>query len=229
MLKRSLIDKYRPKNFSDIVGQQTALKPIYKAIKRGALMQRICLIGDSGVGKTTTAVCLARALNCDNFNSESMIACGDCSTCKADLRNLTSFNLISCAENGTSQGEIDKYIRLASMSSVLKKYRVIFFDEVHEWQDRQSKLTTFLDTLTPYTFVLCATYRPDKLETAFRKRFHVIHLDLPNEEDIFELLTRITKAEGVQLPERKLKEISSNYAGDPREAVNALERLFLEY
>lgn len=224
MENRSLSDKYRPKVLSEIVGQDEVVSTLVSAFKKRKLFQKICLIGDSGVGKTTVGLCLARALNCENFDYNTMKLCGECFTCRAPIRNLAAFNYISCGESGATQAEIANLVRLSSVSSVLVKNRVIFLDEIHEWYDRQSKLTSLLDTLPNNTYIICATYKPEKMEKAFIRRFQCLEFGLPSEEDICKYLKKICVSEGCLVPDEKILRIARKFEGDPREAVNQLER-----
>lgn len=229
MLNQSFINKYRPRNINEIVGQGDSLDLIKNGLKSKKLPQLICVTGEAGVGKTSLAFSISRAINCKSYDYEQLLLCGKCACCIAGDRNNTAFNFIPCSENGVSQEELSKFKTLASIPFFSFKYRVLFFDEIHEWfPERQAKLTSLLDTLPTNAFVICATYKPDKLEEAFVSRFQIVKMQIPGASDIKNLLLNISKKENASVREETINKIVKENWSSPRTAIVALEREILK-
>ena len=125
--------KYRPQNFKDLIGQEVLTKTITNAIKSGKTPNAYLLTGIRGVGKTTTARLIAKALNCENSSSEKTIVaqviyCGSCN----EITNSSHIDVLEMdAASKTGIDDIRDLIENAKYSPTSAKFKIFIIDEVH--------------------------------------------------------------------------------------------------
>ncbi|MCC2626211.1 MAG: polymerase subunit gamma/tau [Burkholderiales bacterium] len=129
MVHTVLARKWRPKKFSDLIGQQTAVTVLNNILQNGRLHHAYLLTGTRGVGKTTIARIIARALNCTNLQLNE--PCGVCENCQdIDKGSFVDVIEIDAASN-TGVDNIRELIDNAAYAPTLGKYKVYIIDEVH--------------------------------------------------------------------------------------------------
>ena len=121
--------KYRPKNFKELIGQDIMVETITNSIKLNKLPNAYLLTGIRGVGKTTTARLIARALNCNkNFLKEEDCHCENCNGI-ASSRHLDVIEMDAASKTGID--DVRELIDSSKYNPVTAKYKIIILDEVH--------------------------------------------------------------------------------------------------
>ena len=129
-----LARKYRPKTFADVIGQDALVRTLRNAFATGRLAHAFILTGVRGVGKTTTARLLAKALNCigpDGKGNETFDPCGECEPCIAIAQSRHVDVLEMDAASHTGIGDIREIIDSVRYTPVSARYKVYIIDEVH--------------------------------------------------------------------------------------------------
>lgn len=131
---RVLARKYRPTNFDELVGQEALVRTLTNAIDTGRIAQAFMLTGVRGVGKTTTARIVAKALNCigeDGNGGPTVSPCGVCDNCKAITEDRHVDVQEMDAASRTGVGDIRELIEGVRYRPVSARYKVYILDEVH--------------------------------------------------------------------------------------------------
>lgn len=126
---RVLARKYRPQNFSELKGQEALVRTLTNAIQSGRVAHAFMLTGVRGVGKTTTARIIARALNCEK--GPTITPCGTCEQCRAisEDRHVDVLEMDAASRNGVD--EIREIIDSVQYAPVSGRYKIFILDEVH--------------------------------------------------------------------------------------------------
>jgi DNA polymerase-3 subunit gamma/tau len=216
--------RFRPKRFTELVGQDGVVASLRSALQSGRVPHAFLFSGSRGVGKTTSARILARALNCEAGPSAD--PCGTCSACTSILAgthpdvveiDAASHNLVDDIR------ELRDRVGFASMGG---RYKVYILDEVHMLT--RSAFNAFLKTLEEppknVVFVL-ATTELHKVPETIRSRCQVLLFRRVDEQDVVSRLRAIVEAEGLTLGDPILEEIAASCRGGMRDAETALERI----
>jgi DNA polymerase-3 subunit gamma/tau len=216
--------KWRPKKFSEVVGQEHVTNTLKNAIKENRIAHAYLFTGPRGVGKTTTARLLAKALNCNNpINQEP---CNECETCKS-IQNSQSLDIIEI--DGASNRGIDEIRTLresVKYAPTKSKYKIYIIDEVH-MLTRES-FNAFLKTLEEppeHTIFIFATTDVHKVPLTIISRcqrydFRRIQLDT-----IKETLAKIAAAEKIEIDDTTLTIISKKADGALRDAESYFDQV----
>ena len=216
--------KWRPKKFSEVVGQEHVTNTLKNAIKENRIAHAYLFTGPRGVGKTTTARLLAKALNCNNpVNQEP---CNECETCNS-IQNSQSLDIIEI--DGASNRGIDEIRTLresVKYAPTKSKYKIYIIDEVH-MLTRES-FNAFLKTLEEppeHTIFIFATTDVHKVPLTIISRcqrydFRRIQLD-----KIKETLAKIAAAEKIEIDDTTLTIISKKADGALRDAESYFDQV----
>ncbi len=216
--------KWRPKKFSEVVGQEHITNTLKNAIKENRIAHAYLFTGPRGVGKTTTARLLAKALNCNNpVNQEP---CNECETCNL-IQNAQSLDIIEI--DGASNRGIDEIRTLresVKYAPTKSKYKIYIIDEVH-MLTRES-FNAFLKTLEEppeHTIFIFATTDVHKVPLTIISRcqrydFRRIQLDT-----IKETLAKIAAAEKIEIDDTTLTIISKKADGALRDAESYFDQV----
>lgn len=131
---RVLARKYRPSNFAEMIGQDALVRTLTNAIATGRIAQAFILTGVRGVGKTTTARIIARALNCtgpDGTGGPTISPCGVCDNCKAIAEDRHPDIMEMDAASRTGIGDIREIIEAVRYAPSMARYKIYIIDEVH--------------------------------------------------------------------------------------------------
>lgn len=216
--------KWRPQNFDEIVGQGHIATTLKNALEKNRLAHAYLFAGPRGVGKTSTARILAKALNCKD--GPTVNPCGKCSSCVEISRGI-SLDVIEI--DGASNRQIDDVRALrenVKFSPTQGKFKVYIIDEVHMLTSEA--FNALLKTLEePPAFVkfIFATTHPHKLPATILSRCQ--HLDFRRIKimEIVEQLNKISSKENIDVDEEVILAIAKASDGSLRDAESILDQL----
>lgn len=207
--------KYRPVTFEDVVGQQSITSTLQKAIKNNHLAQALLFCGPRGVGKTTCARILAKAINQDTFEGE------------LDPDEDFSFNIFELdAASNNSVDDIRNLIDQVRFSPQQGKFKVYIIDEVHMLS--ASAFNAFLKTLEEppaHAIFILATTEKHKIIPTILSRCQIFDFRRIQVSDMVLHLKNIAEKEGVTAEEDALHVVAEKADGALRDALSIFDRL----
>jgi DNA polymerase-3 subunit gamma/tau len=215
--------KWRPQTFAGIVGQQHVTRTLANAIESGRVAHAYIFSGARGVGKTTTARILAKALNC--VNGPAAEPCNQCDSCREiSLGNSLDVIEIDAASNrGIDQiRELREMVRYAPAGG---RYKVVILDEAHMLTDEASNalLKTLEEPPDKVIFVM-ATTEPDNLAETIRSRSQHFHFRALSFAEIVTALEEICGKENLTAEPGALAVMARAAEGSLRDALSLLEQ-----
>jgi DNA polymerase-3 subunit gamma/tau len=215
--------KWRPQTFEDVVGQRHVTATLENAIRANRVAHAYIFSGARGVGKTTTARILAKALNC--VKGPTPTPCNECDAC----REITAGNSLDVIEiDAASNRGIDQIRELRDMvryAPASGRYKVIILDEAHMLTDEASNalLKTLEEPPDKVIFVM-ATTEPDNLADTIRSRSQHFHFRALSFAEINGALTAIAKKEELTAEPGALAVMARAAEGSLRDALSLLEQ-----
>lgn len=218
--------KYRPRFWSDLVGQEVMVQTITNMLKEGRLIPSLIFGGSRGIGKTTSARILAKALNCTDRNGESLEPCGKCASCVGiDEERTFSVQEMDAASHGLVDDvrRIRDELQYADTSS---HYRVYIIDEAHSlsknaWQ----AFLKLLEEPPPRTvFVFCTTETSSIPDTIISRSANFAFSRL-SVEKLVGRLDYIAKAERFDCDPSVYASVARHVNGGMRDAISLLDQL----
>ena len=218
-----LARKWRPKDFSDTVGQEHVLQALINALDSGRLHHAYLFTGTRGVGKTTIARILAKALNCEKgVTSEP---CGECSACR-EIDEGRFVDLIEVdAASKTKVDDTRDLLDNVQYAPARGRYKVYLIDEVHMLS--RSSFNALLKTLEeppPHVKFLLATTDPKKLPVTVLSRCLQFNLKRMTPRLISDRLAYICKAESIESEPAALAMLARAADGSMRDALSLLDQ-----
>ena len=218
-----LARKWRPKDFADTVGQEHVLQALINALDSGRLHHAYLFTGTRGVGKTTIARILAKALNCEKgVTSEP---CGECSAC-VEIDEGRFVDLIEVdAASKTKVDDTRDLLDNVQYAPARGRYKVYLIDEVHMLS--KSSFNALLKTLEeppPHVKFLLATTDPQKLPVTVLSRCLQFNLKRMTPRLISERLAHICEAESIGADSAALATIARAADGSMRDALSLLDQ-----
>ena len=218
-----LARKWRPKTFSDTVGQEHVLRASVNALESGRLHHAYLFAGTRGVGKTTIARILAKALNCETGVTAE--PCGTCSACN-EIDEGRFIDLIEVdAASKTKVDDTRDLLDNVQYAPARGRYKVYLIDEVHMLS--KSSFNALLKTLEeppPHVKFLLATTDPQKLPVTVLSRCLQFNLTRLTPRLIQDRLEYICKAEGIEAESSSLAMIARAADGSMRDALSLLDQ-----
>lgn len=216
--------KWRPQNFDEIVGQQTIVATLKNAIQKNRLAHAYLLSGPRGVGKTSTARILAKALNCKNGPTVS--PCGKCPSCLEISKNR-SLDVIEI--DGASNRGIDEIRALrenVKFAPTQGKYKIYIIDEVHQiTPEGFNALLKTLEEPPPYVKFFFATTHPHKVIPTILSRCQRLDFRRISTIEIIAQLEKIAAQEKVNIDKQVLFALAKASDGSLRDAESVLDQL----
>ncbi|WP_321397142.1 DNA polymerase III subunit gamma/tau [Emcibacter sp.] len=227
---RVLARKYRPTNFDELIGQEAMVRTLSNAIETGRLAHAFILTGVRGVGKTTTARIIAKALNCvgpDGNGSATINPCGVCENCKAisESRHVDVMEMDAASRTGVDDiREIIDGVRYASTSA---RYKIYIIDEVHMLsRNAFNALLKTLEEPPEHVKFIFATTEIRKVPVTVLSRCQRFDLRRVSIEELSAHFGRIAEKEGCEIEDTALAMISRAAEGSVRDGLSLLDQAF---
>ncbi|MDP3732890.1 MAG: DNA polymerase III subunit gamma/tau [Candidatus Omnitrophota bacterium] len=216
--------KWRPKNFDEIIGQDGVVATLKNAIQKDRLAHAYLFSGPRGVGKTSTARILAKALNCKN--GPTLNPCGVCPVC-IDIAAGRSLDVIEI--DGASNRGIDEIRTLrenVKFAPTHGKYKIYIIDEVHQiTPDGFNALLKTLEEPPPFIKFIFATTHPHKVIPTILSRCQRFDFRRISVMEIIAQLEKIARAEKIDIDRNVLLAIAKASDGSLRDSESVLDQL----
>jgi DNA polymerase-3 subunit gamma/tau len=217
--------KYRPQNFSTVVGQSHITTTLKNAIKNNQLAHAFLFCGPRGVGKTTCARILAKTINCENQTKDGE-ACNTCHSCVSfDAGTSLNIHELDAASNN-SVDDIRALVEQVRFAPQAGKYKVYIVDEVHMLSS--SAFNAFLKTLEeppPYAIFILATTEKHKILPTILSRCQIFDFKRITNHDTVEHLQEICEKEEIKADKTALHVIAQKSEGCMRDALSILDKI----
>ena len=221
--------KYRPRVFKDLIGQEIIAETISNAIKIGKIPNAYLLTGIRGVGKTTTARLIAKAMNCTK-NFEKGEICGEKETCHCkEIENSNHIDVLEMdAASKTGIDDIRELIENAKYNPTSAKFKIFIIDEIHmlSKQAFNGLLKTLEEPPEKLKFIL-ATTEVRKIPVTILSRCQRFDLKRVPLEEIFKHIKKISEIENGKISESALKLLAKASEGSVRDALSLLDRAII--
>ena len=226
---RVLARKYRPSTFDELVGQEALVRTLANAIDRGRLAHAFILTGVRGIGKTTTARIIARALNCigeDGKGDQPTITpCGVCDPCVSIAEDRHVDVLEMDAASHTGVGDIRDLIDGVKYAAVSARYKVYIIDEVHMLSKAAfNALLKTLEEPPEHVKFIFATTEIRKIPVTILSRCQRFDLRRVDSDELMTHFANIAKKEGAALEDEALALIARAADGSVRDGLSLLDR-----
>jgi DNA polymerase-3 subunit gamma/tau len=222
---RVLARTYRPQRFSELIGQEALVRTLSNALYSGRVAHAFLLTGIRGVGKTTTARIIARALNCTGAGGPTPEPCGSCEPCAAiaEGRHIDVLEMDAATRTGIDDiREIVDSVRYAPSSA---RYKVYIIDEVHMLSEKAfNGLLKTLEEPPPQTIFIFATTEVRKVPVTVLSRCQRFDLRRVEGELLQHHLEGIAAKEGVQIEPGALALIVRAAEGSVRDGLSLLDQ-----
>ena len=225
---RVLARKYRPQTFSELIGQDAMVRTLANAIARDRLAHAFLMTGVRGVGKTSTARLIAKALNCvgpDGQGGPTIDPCGRCEPCIAiaEGRHIDVIEMDAASHTGVD--DVREIIEASRYSAVSARYKIYIIDEVHMLS--KSAFNALLKTLEEppaHVKFLFATTEVNKVPVTVLSRCQRFDLRRIPAELLAEHFARVTQAEGFEAEPEALALIARAAEGSARDGLSILDQ-----
>lgn len=220
---KALANSYRPKTFQDLIGQDALVKTLTNGIKNNRIAHAYLLTGIRGIGKTTTARIIARALNCEN--GPTTTPCMTCPQCKAidEERHLDIIEIDAASRTGVD--DIREIIDSVQYRPVQGKYKIYIIDEVHMLST--SAFNALLKTLEEppqHVIFIFATTELRKIPATVISRCQRFDLKRIPEEILANHYIKIAEKENIKIEKDAAMIIARTADGSVRDGLSLLDQ-----
>ena len=225
---RVLARKYRPQTFSQLIGQDAMVQTLANAIRRERLAHAFLMTGVRGVGKTSTARLIAKALNCigpDGQGGPTIDPCGICEPCVAiaEGRHIDVIEMDAASHTGVD--DVREIIEAVRYAAVTARYKIYIIDEVHMLsRNAFNALLKTLEEPPGHVKFLFATTEADKLPVTVLSRCQRFDLRRISAPVLAEHFGAICDAEGVAAEAEALAMIAAAAEGSVRDGLSILDQ-----
>jgi DNA polymerase-3 subunit gamma/tau len=225
---RVLARKYRPASFDQLIGQESLVRTLENAIRRDALAHAYLFTGVRGVGKTSTARLLARALNCigpDGKGGPTIQPCGVCEPCVgiAASRHIDVLEMDAASHTGVD--DVREIIEASRYAAVSARYKIYIIDEVHMLsRNAFNALLKTLEEPPAHVKFIFATTEVQKLPVTVLSRCQRFDLRRIPPETLAAHFAQIVRDEGAEAEEEALALIARAADGSARDGLSILDQ-----
>jgi DNA polymerase-3 subunit gamma/tau len=222
--------KYRPQEFKDLIGQEVMAQTITNAIKLGKTPNAYLLTGIRGVGKTTTARLIAKALNCSkNLNEKNQCSPDKfCDSCR-DIVDSNHIDILEMdAASRTGIDDVRELIENSKYSPTSAQFKIFIIDEVHMLSKQAfNGLLKTLEEPPPRLKFILATTEVRKIPVTILSRCQRFDLKRVNLDNLFKHIKNISNLEKGKISDNALKLVARASEGSVRDAISLLDRALL--
>jgi DNA polymerase-3 subunit gamma/tau len=225
---RVLARKYRPQTFSELIGQDAMVRTLGNAIKRGRLAHAFLMTGVRGVGKTSTARLIAKALNCvgpDGQGGPTIDPCGSCEPCRAiaEGRHIDVIEMDAASHTGVD--DVREIIEASRYAAVTARYKIYIVDEVHMLSKNAfNALLKTLEEPPAHVKFLFATTEVNKVPITVLSRCQRFDLRRISAELLAAHFAEVCRHEGVDADAEALALIARAAEGSARDGLSILDQ-----
>ncbi|HET9371762.1 MAG TPA: DNA polymerase III subunit gamma/tau, partial [Vicinamibacterales bacterium] len=221
----ALARKWRPQRFEDVIGQKGVVETLRNAIATDRLAQSFIFAGPRGVGKTTTARILARALNC--VTGPTAEPCGKCDACReiAEGRDVDVMEIDGATYTGVDAVR-EVIVEPLAIAPMRDRYKIFIIDEVHRLSKNAfDALLKSIEEPPPYVKFMMATTELRSVPDTIQSRSQVFELKSLPFASIREQLREVTAREKVGIDDAALALVARSAEGSMRDALSALDQV----
>ena len=217
--------KYRPNKFTEIIGQDIAVKTITNAIVSNRISNAFVLSGVRGVGKTTIARLIASSLNCVERKTDDPNPCGHCSNCESIARSENIDVLEVDAASKTGIDDIRDIIETIKYSPTGGQYKIYIIDEVHMLSKQAfNGLLKTLEEPPQFVKFIFATTEVKKIPLTVLSRCQRFDLKRINFDQLINFIKEVSKKENVEIDSESLALIARISEGSVRDSLSILDQ-----
>ncbi len=218
-----LARKWRPRTFSELVGQEHVLRALVNALDSNRLHHAYLFTGTRGVGKTTLGRILAKSLNCEQ--GVTARPCGECSACREIDQGRFVDLLEVDAASRTKVEDTRELLEHVQYTPTRGRYKVYLIDEVHMLSGHSfNALLKTLEEPPPHVKFILATTDPQKLPVTILSRCLQFNLTCLTPDQISAHLAKVLEAEGIAAEPAALTRLARAAAGSMRDALSLLDQ-----
>jgi DNA polymerase-3 subunit gamma/tau len=220
-----LARKYRPQNFSDVIGQEHVTRTLQNAIAQDRIAHGYIFSGHRGIGKTTVARILAMALNCRASSKPAAEPCGKCDSC-LEIRAGNAVDVIEI-DAATNRGidEIRELRDAARYRPARDRFKIYILDEAHQITDAAfNALLKTLEEPPSHIIFMMATTQPEDIPQTIRSRCQHFSFRAVNFEDIMRQLGQIAGQENISADGDALALLAEAGDGSMRDALSIMDQ-----
>ena len=234
MAYEALYTRARPKNLSQLVGQEHISNSLARALNQDRLSHAYLLVGTRGTGKTSTARILARAINCDTVHearennktlSNEFIPCNECEACKSFKSSPD--NIEFDAASNRSVEDVSRLLSTAYLAPLQSRYKTFIIDEVHMLSfEAVNSILKLIEEPPPNVIFFLATTEFNKVPQTIRSRCQILNFKLIPQDVIAGHIINLAKGLNFSLEEQAVKKIARLAKGSMRDALTLFDQCY---